>query len=63
MPNNGQTNVALAEPERRDTHIALTVLVAVAIGAVFWVMVELAYPFYGSVSIGPGQITSAVDPR
>jgi hypothetical protein len=55
--------LAIALPERLDTHVALTVLVAFAIGSVFWVMIELAYPYCGSISIGPEQITSAIDPN
>lgn len=55
--------LAIALPERVDTHVALTLLVGTAIGAVFWVMVELAYPYCGSVSIGPEQVTSALDGR
>lgn len=55
--------LAIAMPERRDTHVALTVLVAFAIGSVFWVMIELAYPYCGSVSIGPDQISAALDLR
>ncbi|HVR46742.1 MAG TPA: hypothetical protein VMT95_08955 [Candidatus Binatia bacterium] len=55
--------LAIAMPERRDTHVALTLLVAFAIGAVFWVMIELAYPYCGSVSISPEQILRALDYR
>ncbi|HEY6327376.1 MAG TPA: hypothetical protein VIW73_12800 [Candidatus Cybelea sp.] len=55
--------LAIAMPERRDTHVALTLLVGFAIGAVFWVMIELAYPYCGSVSIGPEQILRALDYR
>jgi hypothetical protein len=52
--------LAIALPERLDTHVALTVLVATAFGSAFWVMVTLAYPYCGSYSIGPGQIVSSV---
>jgi len=55
--------LAIALPDRLDTHLALTVLIATAIGAVFWVMIELAYPYCGSVSIGPDQITAALQAR
>jgi|HubBroStandDraft_4_1064222.scaffolds.fasta_scaffold14041_3 hypothetical protein len=48
--------LAIALPERLDTHLALTVLTATAIGAVFWVMIALAYPYCGSYNIGPDQI-------
>ncbi len=50
-------------PERLDTHLALSAFIGVAIGSVFWVMVALAYPYCGSVSIGPGQIATALRPR
>jgi hypothetical protein len=49
--------LAIALPERLDTHVALTVLTATALGSVFWVMVALAYPYCGSYNIGPDQIT------
>lgn len=52
--------LAIASPERLDAHVALTVLVATALGASFWVMAILAYPYCGSYSIGPGQIVSAL---
>lgn len=55
--------LALAQPERRDTHLMLSGLIGVAIGAVFWVMVALAYPYCGSVSIGPSEIATALQPR
>jgi hypothetical protein len=52
--------LALALPDRRDAHLALTVLIGIAIGSVFWVMVALAYPYCGSVSIGPDQVATAL---
>jgi hypothetical protein len=51
--------LAIALPDRLDTHIVLTVLIATAIGSVFWVMVALSYPYCGSYYIGPKQIVSA----
>ncbi len=51
--------LAIAMPDRLDTHLALTVLVGTAFGAVFWAMVILAYPYCGNYSIGPDQILSA----
>jgi len=50
-------------PDRTDTHVALTILIGTALGAVFWVMIELGYPYCGSVSIGPEQITAALHAR
>jgi hypothetical protein len=52
--------LAIALPDRLDTHVALTVLVATALGSVFWVMVALSYPYCGSYLIGPDQLVSAV---
>jgi hypothetical protein len=52
--------LAIAMPERLDTHIALTVLIATALGSVFWVMVALSYPYCGDYSIGPDEIVSAL---
>lgn len=52
--------LAIALPERLDTHVALTVLIATAVGAVFWVMVALSYPYCGSYFIGPEEIVSAI---
>lgn len=52
--------LAIALPERLDTHLALTVITATAIGAVFWVMIALSYPYCGSYFIGPGQILSVI---
>jgi hypothetical protein len=43
-----------------DTHLALTVFVATALGSVFWVMVVLSYPYCGDYFIGPDEIVSAV---
>lgn len=51
--------LAIALPDRLDTHLALTVLVGTAFGTVFWVMVILSYPYCGSFAIGPDQILSA----
>jgi hypothetical protein len=52
--------LAIALPDRLDTHLALNVLTATALGSVFWVMVALSYPYCGSYSIGPDQIISAL---
>jgi hypothetical protein len=52
--------LAIALPDRLDTHVALTILTATAIGSSFWVMVALSYPYCGSYSIGPDQIVSAI---
>ena len=52
--------LAIAMPDRLDTHVALTLLVGTAFGGVFWVMVVLAYPYCGSYSIGPGQLLSSI---
>jgi hypothetical protein len=52
--------LAIALPERLDTHIALTVLTATALGSVFWVMVALSYPYCGSYFIGPDEILSSL---
>jgi hypothetical protein len=52
--------LAIALPDRLETHLALNVLTATALGSVFWVMVALAYPYCGSYSIGPDQIFAAV---
>ena len=51
--------LAIAMPDRLDTHLALTAMVGTAYGAVFWGMVILSYPYCGSYSIGPDQILSA----
>lgn len=51
--------LAIALPERLDTHVALTVLVATALGSVFWVMAVLSYPYCGSYFIGPDDIISS----
>lgn len=50
--------LALALPERLDVHMALTVLIATALGSAFWVMATLAYPYCGSYAIGSQIITS-----
>jgi hypothetical protein len=52
--------LAIALPDRLDTHLALNVLTATALGSVFWVMVALSYPYCGSYFIGPDQIISAL---
>lgn len=52
--------LAIALPDRLDTHVALTVLIATALGSVFWVMVALSYPYCGSYFIGPDQILSSI---
>ncbi|MBV8198064.1 MAG: hypothetical protein JO263_08010 [Candidatus Eremiobacteraeota bacterium] len=52
--------LAIALPDRLDTHLALTVLTATALGSVFWVMVALSYPYCGSYFIGPDQIITSV---
>jgi hypothetical protein len=52
--------LAIALPERADTHAALTVLVATAFGVVFWVIGALAYPYCGSYQVGPDQIVAAL---
>jgi hypothetical protein len=52
--------LAIALPDRLDTHVALTVLIATALGSVFWVMVALSYPYCGSYSISPDQIVSSL---
>lgn len=52
--------LAVALPERLDTHVALTVLIATSLGAVFWVLVALSYPYCGSYFIGPDEIVSAL---
>ena len=52
--------LAIALPDRLDTHVALTVLIATALGSVFWVMVALSYPYCGSYSIGSDQILSSI---
>jgi hypothetical protein len=51
--------LAIALPDRLDTHLALNVITATALGSVFWVMVALSYPYCGSYVIGPDQILSA----
>jgi hypothetical protein len=51
--------LAIALPDRLDTHLALNVLTATALGSVFWVMVVLSYPYCGSYFIGPDQIVTA----
>ncbi len=48
--------LAIAFPERLDTHLALTLAIGTAIGTLFWVAVLLEYPFCGSGTIGPQQI-------
>lgn len=53
--------LAIALPDRLDTHFALTVLVGTAFGAVFWVMIILAYPYCGSYSIGPDEMIASVN--
>lgn len=52
--------LGVAMPERLDTHLFLTAFVGTALGAVFWVMIVLSYPYCGSYSIGPDQILSAM---
>jgi hypothetical protein len=52
--------LAIALPDRLDTHLALTVLIATALGSVFWVMVALSYPYCGDYFIGPDQIVSSI---
>ena len=52
--------LAIAFPERLDTHVALSVLTATALGSVFWVMLALSYPYCGSYFIGPDQILSSM---
>jgi hypothetical protein len=52
--------LAIALPDRLDTHVALTILMATSLGTVFWVMVALSYPYCGSYFIGPDQIVSAL---
>ena len=52
--------LAIAMPDRLDTHVALTVLTATAVGSVFWVMIALSYPYCGSYFIGPDAIVSSV---
>jgi hypothetical protein len=52
--------LAIALPERADTHAALTVLVATGFGAVFWVITALAYPYCGNWKLGPDQIVAAL---
>jgi hypothetical protein len=55
--------LAIALPERFDTHLAFTILTATALGSVFWVMVALSYPYCGDYFIGPNQIVSAAHPN
>jgi hypothetical protein len=52
--------LAIGLTERLDTHLALTVLTATALGSVFWVMVALSYPYCGSYFIGPDAILSSL---
>jgi len=52
--------LAIALPDRSDTHLALTVLVATALGSVYWVMTALSYPYCGDYSIGPDEIVSSM---
>lgn len=52
--------LAIALPERLDTHLALNVITATALGSVFWVMVALSYPYCGSYFIGPDEIISSL---
>jgi hypothetical protein len=55
--------LAIALPDRLDSHLALTVLTATAVGSVFWVMVALSYPYCGSYFIGPNAILSSLQAR
>ena len=50
--------LAIALPDRWETHLVLTITVATAIGAVFWVATILEYPFCGTRAIGPGEIVA-----
>jgi hypothetical protein len=50
--------LALAVPERTESHVALMVVVAIALGALFWVITVLEYPFCGRTGIGPGEIAA-----
>jgi hypothetical protein len=48
--------LALAHPERQETHLALMLTVATALGTLFWVATVLEYPFCGRTGIGPKDI-------
>lgn len=51
--------LAIALPEHLGTHVALMAAIATALGAVFWVMIVMEYPYCGSYNIGPDQMLSA----
>lgn len=50
------TVLAVAMPDRRETHLVLMVTVATAIGTLFWVTTLLEYPFCGVGAIGPQEL-------
>lgn len=50
--------LAAAVPERIETHLFLTIVIATALGTLFWVATVLEYPFCGRTSIQPDEILS-----
>jgi hypothetical protein len=50
--------LALAQPERIETHVALMIAVATALAVLFWVGTVLEYPFCGAKSLGPDELIS-----